>query len=210
MVVYNANMGDLSSTKSYETEVRFFISDIELFRQKVEALGCTLLNQYSFTDYYFKPKQGDWDLLTQSLRIREWQQPEKPTSLVITKQTIETVDGISFKKSVYPEGKLTLLQSNVGFCKQVAKDLGFEPLFTIKKKQGWVWESKEKQLEFCAEEVEGLGWTGEFELDGTDIEEVKVAVKRHQDLLEIDSANMSSKPLAVLFAESRATKKGQS
>ena len=194
-------MGDLSSVKPFETEVRFFIPDIHIFKQKVDELGCSLLKEYAFTDYYFKPKVDGWDQLTQSFRIRQWLKPAKPTAIMITKQTIESVDGISFKKSVYPEGKLILLEAKFDFCKQVAHDLGFEPLFSITKNQGWVWESKENELEFCAEEVEGLGWTGEFELDGTIIDEIKKSIKRHQDLLEINPNDMSSKPLSVLFEE---------
>jgi predicted adenylyl cyclase CyaB len=194
-------MGQLSTNKPFETEVRFFIQDIDNFKKTVEQLGAELIREYSFTDYYFIPQNVKWNLDEKTLRIREWRQPQLPTAIWFTKQEIVNIDGFGFKRSLFPEGKVKLMEANKKECETVLTELGFVPLVTINKKHGWVWQVKSQVLEFCIEDVEDLGWSGEFELDGTDVAAIKSAIKKHQLALKLTDDQLSAKPIVSTVIE---------
>lgn len=194
-------MKNSKRTQQFETEVRFFIQNINEFKKRIDLIGGKLLNEYSFIDYYYFPKNKIWNLMRKSLRIREWRKPQKPTAIWLSKQKIEAVSGFSFKRSIYPEGKIKLFEGKVSFCKQILDDLGFKHICTIDKKQGLAWRLNKEGLEFCTEKVDQLGWTGEFELDGTNTKIIKKMIRKYQKLLGLSLDQMSSKPLAVIFEE---------
>ena len=192
-------------TKQFETEVRFFIQNIDEFKERIALVGGKLLNDFSFVDYYYAPKNKSWNPLNNSLRIREWRNSNKSTAVWLSKQVIETVDGLSFKRSLYPEGKIKLFEGELDYCKEILNDLGFEPICIIDKKQGFAWriDVGEQAFEFCTEEIDQLGWTGEFELDGTNTKAIKKLIQKYQELLGLSINQMSSKPMFVIWEENK-------
>lgn len=199
-------MGDLTKNKLFESEVRFSIPNIAEFRKRVDALGASLVKEYAFTDCYFKPVTGLWNSLEKTIRIREWRLPEKPSVVYVTKQEVQHIGKFSFKKSVYPEGKRVLFIGNTHDCRVLLKDLGFAEAYQITKKHGWVWQDIEKELEFCAEETDIFGWSGEMEIEGTDINYIEQRIKRHQKYLGITDEQLSYKPVAILIEEHLANR----
>jgi adenylate cyclase class IV len=194
-------MGELTPNKLFECEVRFFIDNIEAFKQHLNTLNAQLIRSYSFTDHYYQPLNGQWNNLEKSIRIREWFTPITKTVIYFTKQEIITDEGISFKKSLYPTGKIQFFEGTLELCRQILSDLDFKPSFSIQKKRGWVWQIPEHHLEFCAEETDLLGWTGEIELEGKDLQYIKESLLKHQEILQLDPKQMTFKPLATLIEE---------
>lgn len=198
-------MGDLTQNKLFETEVRFSIPDIEKFRKIVNQNNLKLIKEYAFTDFYFKPTIGDWNSLEQTVRIRTWKKPDLETAIYLTKDEIRHEAGFAFKRSLYPEGKKILFKGSVAECKRVLEDLHFKLVYSIQKKQGFVWQNQEKELEFCAEETDVLGWTGEMEIDGTNLDYIKHRIANHMQVLQLEEEQLSYKPLAVLIEEKTAS-----
>jgi len=197
-------MGDLTKNKLFESEVRFSIPNIDEFKKRVDDLGVALIKEYVFTDFYFKPVQGDWNSLEKTIRIREWVRPEKLPVVYLTKHEIQSIGKFSFKKSVYPEGKRVLFTGSVKDCRELLTDLDFQEAYQITKKQGWVWQDLERELEFCAEETDVFGWSGEMEIEGTDLNYIEQRIKRHQEYLGIADQDLSYKPVAILIEEQLA------
>ena len=194
-------MGDLTGSKNFESEVRFLIPNIDKFLKRVEDLKLKLIRKYSFTDYYFKPNFGPWDSLKQSLRIRVWRQPKRETAIYLTSQEVKQTGKYSFKRSLYPEGKRILFTGLEEKCREVLDDLGFKQVYKIEKKQGLVWQDLKKGLEFCAEETDLFGWTGEIELEGINFAEIKKILARHQQLLQLTDEQITFKSVALIIEE---------
>ncbi len=194
-------MGNLTQNKPFETEVRFSIPDINIFRQLVDSLNLKVIKEYAFTDHYYKPVSGAWNSLEKTVRIRVWEKPHLATAIYLTKDEVKHEDGFSFKRSLYPEGKKNIFEGSLEECRQVLTDFGFREAYHIQKKQGYVWQDTDQELEFCAEETDLLGWTGEMEIDGSDLEYVKQRIAKHKQVLNLSDEQLSYKPLAVLIEE---------
>jgi len=194
-------MGDLTKNKLFESEIRFSVPDITEFKKRVDALGVKLIKEYSFSDYYFKPAHGQWNSLEKTVRIREWKFPKKPSVVYTTKQEVQHIGKFSFKKSIYPEGKRVLFTGTTNECRDLLEDLGFCEAYHITKKIGWVWQDLDKELEFCVEDTDIFGWSGEMEIEGTDLHYIEWRIKRHQDYLGISDEQLSYKPVAILIEE---------
>lgn len=201
-------MGDLTHNKPFESEVRFSVADIGAFRQRVAAINPVLVREYSFTDFYYKPVTGEWNSLEKSLRIRQYRMPDKPTTVYFSRNEIYRAGPYTFKRSVYEQGKLTLYTGDIAVCRGILTDLGFAPAYAIDKRAGWIWKVPDKRLEFCVEDTDALGWTGEMELEGTDPSTVADGVKRHQQWLGIPDGALSYKPVAVQLEEASAAAAG--
>jgi len=100
-------------TQPYECEVRFGIEDIEDFQARLGRLGARIAFPYEFVDHYYKPPAGHWNPVEKNIRIRQWIQPQKESTVYFVKLEIISVDGLQFKRSLYPEGKLPLLAGTV-------------------------------------------------------------------------------------------------
>ncbi len=194
-------MGDLTENKPFEVEVRFTIPDITHFKQVVSDLGCELVTEYAFTDHYYKPIKGEWNSLEKTIRIREWRKPSKSTVIYLAKEEIKESGSYFFKRSAYTEGKLSVLSGSIETCRTVLSDLGFQHAYSIEKKQGWVWKNSRYDLEFCAEETDLLGWSGEMEIDGTDFSYIEERIERHKHHLQLTDDQLSYKPMAVMIEE---------
>ena len=191
----------MKPVKQYETEVRFNIPDPESFREMVENLGCELVREHIFRDDYFMPDGITWNSAEKSMRMRVWELPKVSCEVYLAKQEIKEIKGMWVKRSIYAEGKRKLFEGSEEACRETLADMGYEYVYSIYKKHGWVWQNKKLGLEFCAEDTDLLGWTGEMELVGTDLVQVKKQVKKHQDLLGISDDQISYKPIAQLIEE---------
>lgn len=194
-------MGDLTQNKPFETEVRFSIPDIKAFLQIVDSLDLNLIKEYACIDYYFQPVVGHWNSLEKTVRIRVWEKSDLPTAIYMTKDEIRHDGDFSFKRSLYPEGKKIIFKGEQKDCQLVLNDLGFKEAYSVQKRQGYVWQSLQQELEFCAEETDLLGWTGEMEIDGSDLEYIKQRIDRHKKILNLKDDQLSYKPMAVMIEE---------
>src|SRR5207245_2342662 len=95
-------------TAPFECEVRFLIDDVEAFRRRIATLGGRVRFEYAFTDHYYRPPGGAWDPRTRALRVREHHRPAQPSEVLLTWTDVVQVNGLSFKRSRFPEGKVRL------------------------------------------------------------------------------------------------------
>ncbi|MHC4436715.1 MAG: hypothetical protein ACYS3S_05100, partial [Planctomycetota bacterium] len=77
---------------------------------------------------------GNWNPVEKNIRIRQWIQPEKDSIIYIVKLEIISIDGLQFKRSLYPEGKLPLFTGPLDTCRILLGDLGFEFWFSLRSR----------------------------------------------------------------------------
>ena len=188
----------------YECEVRFFIEAISAFEKRLEVLGTRLIYPYEFNDHYFKPApvlDNKWDPSEKNIRIREWKFPQNETTIYFSKNEVVSIDGVQFKRALYPQGKVPLFRGDVNTCKSLLHDLGFSYWFTIEKQKARLWEKPEHGFKTAVEFIEGLGWCGELEFEGEDLLKAKADIERALNILEIPKHLVSYEPLSVIFSK---------
>jgi len=185
----------------FECEVRFFIKDIKRFERRLGQLRSKLLYPYEFNDYYFRPTKATWDPLEKNLRIREWKTPPNPTTIYFVKNEIVSIGNTSFKRSLYPQGKVALFSGDLDLCKALLCDLGFKFWFVLKKEKARLWEIPQYGFKTVAEYIKGLGWTGELEFEGENLSKAKIEIEKALNSLNIPRNLVTFKPISVIFAE---------
>jgi adenylate cyclase class IV len=185
-------------TQPYECEVRFKIEDIEAFETTLARLGAKIALPYEFTDHYYKPAGTPWDPIEKSLRIREWVDPQTPTTVYFVKLEIMTIDGLQFKRSLYHEGKLPLFSGPLESCRELLGDLGFEFWFALRKEKARLWEIPNHHFFTAVEYIEGIGWTAELEFEGQNPQIAAPAIKKALYLLKIPQHLVSHKPISAI------------
>jgi len=189
-------------TQPYECEVRFKIENIEDFEATLARLGARIHLSYEFTDHYYRPAGTKWDPVEKSLRIREWIEPQRPTTIYFVKLEIISMQGVQFKRSLYPEGKLPLFTGPLDTCRTLLNDLGVEFWFALKKEKARLWEIPDHHFFTAVEYIEGLGWTAELEFDGKDLHKAAPAIQRALELLDIPQYLVTHKPISAIYLES--------
>ena len=66
------------------------------------------------------------------------------------------------------------------------EDIGFEFWFSIRKEKARLWEIPRHNFCTAIEYIEGLGWIGELEFEGTEPQKAKLAVENALDVLGIN------------------------
>jgi len=184
----------------FECEIRFLINDIKTFMKKLNSLGAEVLSSYKFSDHYFKPKNfSPWDPISKSIRIRHHFIPRKESEILFSKVKIIKKNGFSFKKSIYPEGKIKIFKGSFETCKRLLSDLGFEEWFIIHKEDCKVLRIPNYNFEVAIEKIKNLGWIGEFEVKGKDTEKIVEKMKKYLSLLSIKEKDVFSEPLAKFY-----------
>jgi len=188
-------------TQPYECEVRFGIDDIEDFEAKLERLGARIVLPYEFTDHYYKPPAGHWDPVEKNIRIRQWIKPEKDSIIYFIKLKIISIDGLQFKRSLYPEGKLPLFTGPLDMCRALLDDLGFESWFSLRKEKARLWEIPQHGFYTAVEYIKGLGWTAELEFEGQDPQKAASAIRQALDALQIPDFKVTHNPISVIYLQ---------
>ncbi len=183
----------------FECEVRYRIPDMKVFEHVLSEAGARLVYTYAFTDHYFRPSSRDWDPRRRSLRFREWRDGRHPTAILFTRIALDKQGDLIFKRSLDPEGKLTLLEAPLDRCRSLLADLGFEPWLTLVKDQASFWQLP--GFITVTEHVEGLGWTGELEFEGTDPEQARRNIEAALRVLQVPRRLVTPRPLSVIYAE---------
>jgi len=186
---------------TYESEIRYMIEDLDVFEKRLDELNAKLIYNYEFSDHYFKPKRISWNPLYKTIRIREWFKPTKGCEVLFNKVEIMNIDGLIFKRSVYPQGKIRILKGNLRLCKDFLNELEFEEWFSIEKKNCKLVEIPRYDFRTVYEYVSNLGWTGELETNGDDPEEVKRKLEEWIRILNIKKENVTYKPLSLIYGE---------
>lgn len=172
-------------TAPYECEVRFLIDDIESFRARLAALGARVIQEYAFTDHYYRPaggalhqmvQGGAWNPLEHALRIREHHRPAQAAEVLLTWTELRGTDGLRFKRSRLPEGKARLYRGAPDDCRTVVGGLGFEPWLVVRKETGIMYAVPDLG-ELVIEHVGGVGWMCEVEVEGRDPEVAAQAIR---------------------------------
>jgi len=184
----------------FECEIRFLIDDIKTFMKKLNSLGAEVLFSYKFSDHYFKPKNhSPWNPISKTLRIRHHFVPRKESEILFSRVEIIKRNGFSFKKSVYPGGKIKIFRGTFETCKKLLSDLGLEEWFMIHKEDCKVLRIPNYDFEVAIENVKNIGWTGEFEVKGKDIEKIVEKMKKYLSLFSIKEKDVFSEPLAKFY-----------
>lgn len=190
---------------TFECEVRFMIPDIHEFTNQLRILHATVLYSYEFTDHYYQPRiTTQWDPLSQTLRLREWRKKDDEnvqSEILFTKIQIFTHNGMLFKRAIYPQSKIQLVQDSFHTCQSILNDLGFEPWFRIEKRRCKLYEIPDPQFITVQEHVRNLGWSGEVEVEGSNLETAASNLKTYLSVLKINENQISYKPLARIYAE---------
>jgi adenylate cyclase class IV len=186
-------------TAPFECEVRFLIPDREAFERRLADRGARIRFRYAFADHYYRPSGGAWDSRTRALRIREHHQPTQSCEVLSTRTDLMHVDGLSFKRSRFPEGKVRLHAGTLEACRAIVDALGFVPWLTVRKTAGIFFEVPDLG-ELVIEEVEGIGWMGEVEVAGDDPTAAASAIRRKLDLLGVPPQAVLPDPLAAIVA----------
>ena len=194
-------------TQPYECEVRFGIEDIEDFQARLGRLGARITFPYEFTDHYYRPPAGNWDPVEKNIRIRQWIQPEKESTIYFVKLEIISIKGLQFKRSLYPEGKLPLFTGSVEMCRTLLDDLGFEFWFSLRKEKACLWEVPRHGFFTAVEYIEGLGWTAEIEFEGNDPQKAGSAIRQALDALKIPRQNVTHHPISTIYQQNSKHRK---
>lgn len=167
-----------------EREIRFWVEDAGAFRKRLEGMGGKPKSTYRFVDHYYRPREGGWDPALRSMRLREWGGGEEPATVYLT-----TVEGGGRKtKAVEFEGTLKE-------CRAWLKKRNFEPWFDVEKKRGEVWQVP--GLELVLEDISGLGWMVEIELEpGQEAADALGVLS-----MDADVDGVTRKTVAQLFVE---------
>ena len=190
-------------TQPFECEVRFGIDDIEDFQARLGRLGAKIAFPYEFTDHYYKPPAGNWDPVEKNIRIRQWIQPQKESTIYFVKLEIISLDGLQFKRSLYPEGKLPLFTGTVEMCRALLDDLGFEFWFSLSKEKARLWEVPRHGFFTAVEYIEGLGWTAELEFEGNDPQKAGSAIRQALKALKIPRQKVTHNPISAIYLQNR-------
>jgi adenylate cyclase class IV len=186
-------------TQPYECEVRFSVDDIENFQARLEHLGARIALPYEFTDHYYKPLAERWDPIEKNIRIRQWIKPEKDSIIYFVKQEIISIEGLQFKRSLYPEGKLPLFTGSFDACRNLLADLGFEFWFSLRKEKACLWEVPRHNFFTAVEYIEGSGWTAELEFEGDDPQKAGSAIQQALLVLKIPMQKVSYNPISTIY-----------
>jgi adenylate cyclase class IV len=189
-------------TQPYECEVRFKIEDIEAFESTLARLGAKIALPYEFTDHYYKPAGTPWNPVEKSLRIREWVEPQTPTTVYFVKLEIMTIEGLQFKRSLYPECKRPLFSGPLESCRELLKDLGFEPWFALRKEKARLWEIPNHHFFTAVEYIDGIGWSAELEFEGRDPQQAAKSIQRALERLQIPPHWVTHKSISAIYLDS--------
>ena len=184
----------------FECEVRFMIPSIDQFKKKLKELEAKKLYDYEFTDYYYiNDLNNPWDLNKKNLRLREWKKPESKCEILFTELEMIDIDGLKFKRSVFEEGKLSLYQGTFEKCKKLLGSLSFIHWFTIEKKNGTVYKIIKNNFNTCHEFIPKLGWSGELEIRGEDLNKASRNLKEEMKILGLTINDVTSDSLSVIY-----------
>ena len=114
---------------------------------------------------------------------------------------VKEINGINFKKSLYKEGKLNLFKGSFDECKEILEDLGFRPWLVVKKQKCKLYDLKDHGIITIEEFIPEIGWTGELEIEGDDIEAASKYIKKSMELLQIKEYTFKS--VAALVGEAK-------
>ncbi len=185
----------------YESEIRFPISDYETFMDRLKKFEPELLRKHSFKDHILKPSHLSedeaerlWNPSRKVLRVRQWFEPKNTSELLFTAVEVVEEGGVRFKRTIFPQGKLKLFEGSFEHAMTLARELGFEPWFTVYKKVGYLYKLRKLgDKVVCIEYVEGVGWVGELEFWGSP-REVAESMRECMEALGIESYTYDTMP----------------
>ncbi|MHA1144867.1 MAG: hypothetical protein ACTSRW_09040 [Candidatus Helarchaeota archaeon] len=193
-----------------ESEIRFLINDINAFKHFLMSKKALPGERYRFTDHCYRPRnpESKWtpkDLETKTMRIREWHEPLKESKLLFSKVEIFIKDDMSFKKSIFPNGKLEIITGDISLLKLILKDWDFEFWFKIHKEEGQLFRIPHSKNPFniALEKIEGFGYSAEIEVHVKEISKIEDQFKQHFTFFQeiMDTFQVTYRSLPSLVAE---------
>jgi len=193
-------------TAPFECEVRFYLSDPEVFHRRLERLGARLQEAYAFTDHYYRPAQpagSNWNGRSQALRIRQHHVPDSGNEVLLTHGDLSSAGGLPFKRSRFPEGKVRLYAGALADCRAIVESLGFAPWITVRKLEGRLIEVPDVGT-LVTERIEGVGWMCEIEQGGGDVARAVEGLRSKLARLGVSIDQVTGEPVAALVASTSA------
>ncbi|WP_287583045.1 hypothetical protein [Candidatus Borrarchaeum sp.] len=197
-----------SISKNFESEVRIFVKDITAFRKKLKNLNAESVLSYRFNDHCYKPRKGsieDWDPSRKTMRLRAWSHPEIYSQILFSKTEILEWNDLQYKRTVYPQGKLELFRGEKRYAEELLKDWEFEEWFIVEKRNGELYKIKNKSigefviaLENIYSQGQSVGYLGELEAWGTDMNEVAQKIYERMHILGITTKEITFRSLPAI------------
>lgn len=191
-----------------ESEIRLMIHDIKTFRSFLDQHGAVLMKTYSFTDHCYRPAGLDhrWvrqDLDTKIMRLREWREPQRKSELLYSKVELIENQGVCFKRSVFPGGKLRIFEGDRETIENLMQDWNFEFWFKIEKEEGQLLELPKGNFILALEKIKDFGYSAEIEIHVEEVSAVQEQFAKHLDFFqEIKNAFQTThRSLPALVAE---------
>ncbi len=181
----------------YECEVRVPLSDVEVFRHRIASLDGRVLQEYAFSDHYFRPRWNLWDSRTHALRVREFHRPPQPSEVLLTSVEGVEAEGLRFKRSRFAEGKVRLYSGGLAECQRVVESLGFAPWLVVQKHDGVLYDLP-RVGKVIVEHVVDVGWMSELEVAGTDPHQVAHRLREMLRVLEVDPRLVVADPVVAI------------
>lgn len=186
-------------TAPFECEVRLLIEDAGAFQERLRALGARVIQEYAFTDHYYRPAGRAWNPHERALRIREHLRPAQPAEVLLTWTEMRSAGGLRFKRSRLPDGKAQLFHGTLDDCRMIVDGLEFEPWLVVRKDAGFMY-TVPGLGELVIERVAGIGWMCEVEVEGRDPDAGAQAIRRNLAVLGAPVDAAIPDPLASYVA----------
>jgi len=194
-------------SKKFESEIRIFVKDITSFLEILKNLNAESVLSYRFNDHCYKPRKGsieDWDPTLKTMRLRAWNHPEIYSQILFSKTEIHEWNGLQYKRTIYPQGKLELFRGEKNYAEELLEDWDFEKWFTVEKLEGNLLKIKSQstgEFAIALESIKNVGYLTEIEVWGEDINEVAQKIHERMHVLAIKSKDITFKSLPRIVAE---------
>lgn len=143
--VNNNNSHNLPST----SEVRAYIQDIDSARNALTELGATFKSEYAFSDYIYQPKDTNWNLNKEFIRLRVYEKTNWDQKKYVLVHKMKKTQGITGKILIHKEfDEITQAQD------ELKNDYSF--MFSFYRK-GWQYSLDDNQI--FVEDIESLNPT---------------------------------------------------
>ncbi|NHI92000.1 MAG: hypothetical protein EAX96_05815, partial [Candidatus Lokiarchaeota archaeon] len=186
-----------------ECEIRFLIKNVEAFESRLKNIDHEVIKEYAFTDHIYKPNNltKKWQNFEKIMRIRSWSRPKKKSELLFSSVKIEKHDGFTFKRSIFPQGKIIFYSGDFEEASKIASELDFYPWFKIEKFNGKLITVKEGNFSFVIEDIKDLGLTIEIEVWEEKPEKIRNRFNEILNILCLREEDARYHPLARIYHE---------
>lgn len=134
------------------SEIRAYIQDIASVKNRLIHLGATFKSEYAFTDYIYQPKEANWNLNKEFIRLRVYEKTNWDQKKCVLVHKMKKTQGVTGKILIHKEFDL------ISQAQQELKD-NYSFIFSFYRK-GWQYSLNDSQI--FVEDIENLNATIEI------------------------------------------------